>query len=92
MWATCLGNHSIVSKITTPYAHAQNRLAEQANHTIIKDVRCMLAESSLPKELWAEVAATQEIYFHQLGILAQYQMRHEQAVGNVWTTYNHGGV
>lgn len=65
LWAAYLGNHGIVLKITTPYAHAQNGLAERANHMILEGMCYMLAESGLPKESWAEVAATQ-IYTRNL--------------------------
>ena len=58
-WSTYLGTHSIILKVMTPYAHAQNGVAERANCTILEGVRCVLAESSLPKELWAKAAAAQ---------------------------------
>lgn len=64
-WTTYLGLHGIILTVTTPYAHAQNGLVERANRTILEGVRCMLAESGLPKELWAEAAAAQ-IYTRNL--------------------------
>lgn len=56
-WATYLGKHSIILKVTTPYAHVQNGLVKHMNRTILEGVRCVLAESGLSKELWAEAAA-----------------------------------
>lgn len=58
-WSTYFGTHGIVLHVTTPYAHAQNGVAERANRTIMEGVRCVLAESGLPKNLWAEAASTQ---------------------------------
>lgn len=49
----------IVLRPVVPYAHSQNGFIERAIWTIIEGVRCMLAESGLSKELWAEAAATQ---------------------------------
>ena len=59
MWMAYLRQHEIILRVTTPYTHAQNGVVEQANRTIIEGVCCVLVESSLPKELWAEAAATQ---------------------------------
>ena len=64
-WTTYLGLHGIILTVTTPYVHAQNGLVERTNWTILEGVRCMLAESGLPKELWAEAAAAQ-IYTRNL--------------------------
>ena len=38
----------------TPYAHAQNRVAEQAIRTVIQSVRSLVFDAGLPKSLWAE--------------------------------------
>ncbi|KAG5719221.1 hypothetical protein E4T56_gene13428 [Termitomyces sp. T112] len=65
MWTMYLGEHGIILQVTTLYAHAQNGLVERANRTILEGVCCMLAESGLPKELWAEAAAAQ-IYMRNL--------------------------
>ena len=56
-WIMYLGKHGIILKVTTPYTHAQNGLVKHMNQIILEGVRCMLAESGLLKELWAEVAA-----------------------------------
>ena len=37
-WSTYLNRHRIILKVTTPYAHAQNSLAERANRTILEGV------------------------------------------------------
>ena len=41
----------------TPYAHAQNGVAEQAIRTVIQSVRSLLFDAGLPKSLWAEAAS-----------------------------------
>jgi len=43
---------------TAPYTPEQNGVAERANRTICNRVRSILAETGLPKELWAELACT----------------------------------
>lgn len=45
-------------EITAPYTPEQNGVAERVNRTIVERVRAILAETSLPKELWVELAAT----------------------------------
>lgn len=39
---------------TAPYSPQQNGMAERLNRTIIEKVRCMLLESNLGKQFWAE--------------------------------------
>jgi transposase InsO family protein len=41
---------------TAPYTPEQNSVAERANQTICERIRAILAETKLPKELWAEIA------------------------------------
>lgn len=48
----------IILTVVVPYAHLQNGVVEQSIRTIFNGVRCLLAESNLPKSLWAEVTAT----------------------------------
>lgn len=43
---------------TVPYTPQQNGLAERMNRTIVEKVRCMLIDSGLGKEFWAEAVAT----------------------------------
>jgi transposase InsO family protein len=43
---------------TVRYTPQQNGAAERLNRTLMEKVRPMLADSSLPKYLWAEAVAT----------------------------------
>lgn len=43
---------------TAPYTPEQNGVAESANGVICARIRSILAETGLPKELWAELACT----------------------------------
>ena len=43
---------------TAPYTPEQNGVAERANGIICARIRSILAETDLPKELWAELACT----------------------------------
>lgn len=44
--------------ITCTYTPQQNGVAERMNRTIMNKVRCMLSESGLGKQFWAESAST----------------------------------
>lgn len=43
---------------TAPYTPHQNGVAERTNWTICKRIRSIIADTNLPKELWAELART----------------------------------
>jgi hypothetical protein len=57
-WDDFLREKGIIMESGAPYAHAQNGVAERGIRTVIERVRCMLADSGLPRGLWAECAAT----------------------------------
>uniref|UniRef100_A0A1J3F7G4 Retrovirus-related Pol polyprotein from transposon TNT 1-94 n=1 Tax=Noccaea caerulescens TaxID=107243 RepID=A0A1J3F7G4_NOCCA len=50
--------HGIERHRTCTYTPQQNGVAERMNRTIMEKVRCMLSESGLGEEFWAEAAAT----------------------------------
>jgi len=50
--------HGISRKHTCAYTPQQNGVAERVNRTIMKKVRCMLADSGLSQKFWAEAAST----------------------------------
>lgn len=49
-----LTQNGIVHQKTNPYTPEQNGVAERNNRSISDKARCMLLESQLPKEFWAE--------------------------------------
>lgn len=57
-WDEFLREKGIVMESGAPYAHRQNGVAERGIRTVIECIRCMLADSGLPKGLWAKAAAT----------------------------------
>lgn len=46
--------HGKKHKKTTPYSPQQNGLAERMNRTVLEKARCMLFDSKLSKQFWAE--------------------------------------
>ena len=57
-FAAYLEQQGIHHQTTVPYNSQQNGVSERMNKTILCKVRCMLGESSLPKNLWAEAVNT----------------------------------
>ncbi|KAF2347866.1 Integrase catalytic core [Trinorchestia longiramus] len=50
--------NGIVHQKTVPKTPEQNEVAERMNRTVLEAVRAMLADSKLPKTLWAEAVST----------------------------------
>jgi hypothetical protein len=48
----------IKHQTTVPYSPEQNGVAERLNRTLVEKARCMLMESGLSTDLWAEAIAT----------------------------------
>lgn len=61
-----LKKEGIKFQCTAGYAPEQNGIAERKNRTIMEAVRSMLAESGLPKSLWAEAADTANFTFNRM--------------------------
>lgn len=57
-FAEYLRKNGIKQELTVPHNPEQNGAAERVNRTIIDKVRCMLTDSGLPKNVWAEAANT----------------------------------
>jgi hypothetical protein len=48
----------ITHHVAPPYTPQDNRMAEQANRTIIVKARCLLVQSKLPRSFWAKAINT----------------------------------
>ena len=57
MAALCV-EFGIKHEETPPYTPEKNGVAERANGVICARIRSILAETGLPKEVWAELACT----------------------------------
>lgn len=44
----------IKRRLTAPHTPQQNGISERKNRTLVESARCMLAESGLPQQFWAE--------------------------------------
>lgn len=53
-----LFQNGISRQRTVPRTPEQNGVAEKMNHTLLDMTRCLLIESSIPNELWADAVAT----------------------------------
>lgn len=51
-------NESIAKQLTVEYTPQQNRVAEQANRTLVEMARCIMLQAKLPNLLWAEAINT----------------------------------
>jgi len=54
----CLKKEGVRHELTVPKIPEQNGVAERVNRTLVKAVRSMLADSSLPHCFWAEERST----------------------------------
>ncbi|MBW0568604.1 hypothetical protein O181_108319 [Austropuccinia psidii MF-1] len=50
--------HGINHVISPPYTPQHNGIAERGNQSVIEKTRCLLLQSKLPTQYWAEAAAT----------------------------------
>jgi hypothetical protein len=50
--------HGIQHNASPPYTLQHNRIAERAKSTILDMTRCLMLQSNLPPEWWAEVVKT----------------------------------
>lgn len=57
-FSTFLSREGIRRQLTVEYTPQQNGVAERANRTLMEMTRCMLIESGLPKQFWAEALNT----------------------------------
>lgn len=53
-----LTEHGIKHQLTIPGTPEQNGVAERMNQTLLDMTRCLLIESGVPKELWADAVVT----------------------------------
>lgn len=53
-----LENCGIRREFTTPHIPQQNGVAERMNRTLVEMARCMLIQSKLPIQFWAEAVNT----------------------------------
>ncbi|KAH6930029.1 hypothetical protein HPB50_008100 [Hyalomma asiaticum] len=53
-----LANHGIKHQLTVPGTPEQNGVAERMNQTLLDMKRCLLNESGVTKELWADAVVT----------------------------------
>lgn len=53
-----LANHGIKHQLTIPGTPEQNGVAERMNQTLLDMTRCLLIESGVTKELWADAIVT----------------------------------
>lgn len=53
-----LTEHGIRHQLTIPGTPEQNGVAERINQTLLDMTRCLLIESGVPKELWADAVVT----------------------------------
>lgn len=53
-----LAKHGIRRQITIPGTPEQNGVAERMNQTLLDMTRCLLIESGITKELWADTVVT----------------------------------
>lgn len=55
---TYLKKHGILHQTSNPYSPEQNGLSERMNRTLIERAKCMLLNSGLQKDFWAEAVTT----------------------------------
>ncbi|CAG4980328.1 unnamed protein product [Colias eurytheme] len=58
IFETYLKKHGILHQTSNPYSPEQNGLSERMNRTLIERAKCMLLNSGLQKDFWAEAVTT----------------------------------
>jgi hypothetical protein len=57
-WEEFCSEEGIVHEFTAPYTHQQVGVAERSHWMIVERARCMLKDTGLPGEFWAEAVST----------------------------------
>lgn len=80
---TFCSESGILQTFSGPYAPQQQGISERGNRTLMEMTRCMLLQSGLPKEFWAEALTTAAYLANRLpgpdGISPYFKVFHKDA-------------